>query len=181
MNVMIAALAIALSASAAPQEGQPAPQDTSRSEILNRWVQLRQQADSAESFAPVLPSSSTLEALSVLDSATASSYLLALRSQYDYKVEGFRHRARVFRWQFYSSIVIFIVVVCLVLVGLYFSWLQFKRDLAAAGSAPAETQLAVSAKGIRVQSSVLGVIILVISLLFFYLYLVYVYPIQEIL
>ncbi len=181
MTIMIAALALALYASAGPQEGQPAAQDTSRGEILNRFVQQRQEADSSDGFAPVLPTSSTLQALSTLDSTTARSYLLALRSQYDYKVEGFRHRARVFRWQFHSSIVIFIVVVFLVLVGLYFSWLQFKRDLAVSGSTPAETQLDVSAKGIRVQSSVLGVIILVISLLFFYLYLVYVYPIQEIL
>jgi hypothetical protein len=42
------------------------------------------------------------------------------------------------------------------------------------------TEFEASAKGIKVSSPVLGVIILVISLAFFYLYLVYVYPISEI-
>ena len=42
------------------------------------------------------------------------------------------------------------------------------------------TELEASVKGIKVSSPVLGVIILVISLLFFYLYLAFVYPIQEV-
>ena len=41
------------------------------------------------------------------------------------------------------------------------------------------TQLEVSAKGIVVNSSVMGVIILALSLAFFYLYLVYIYPITD--
>ena len=41
------------------------------------------------------------------------------------------------------------------------------------------TSFSASATGISVSSPVLGVIILVISLAFFYLYLVYVYPISE--
>jgi hypothetical protein len=40
--------------------------------------------------------------------------------------------------------------------------------------------LDLSTAGLKVSSPVLGVIILVISLAFFYLYLVYVYPISEI-
>ena len=43
------------------------------------------------------------------------------------------------------------------------------------------TTISASAKEIRVSSPVLGVIILIISLLFFYLYLIYVFPIEEIL
>lgn len=41
------------------------------------------------------------------------------------------------------------------------------------------TQLEISAKGVIVNSSVLGVVILTLSLAFFYLYLVYVYPIND--
>jgi len=37
-----------------------------------------------------------------------------------------------------------------------------------------------SSKSIQVKSQVLGVIILVISLAFFYLYLVYVYPLENV-
>lgn len=42
------------------------------------------------------------------------------------------------------------------------------------------TQLEASLQGIKVSSSILGVIILALSFLFFYLYLKYVYPINEI-
>jgi len=42
------------------------------------------------------------------------------------------------------------------------------------------TDLEISAKGIKVSSSVLGVIVLLISMAFFYLYARYVYPIQEV-
>ena len=41
------------------------------------------------------------------------------------------------------------------------------------------TEISASLKGIKVSSPVLGVILLVISLLFFYLYLRYVYPISR--
>ena len=179
MSVLLA-IAMLLCLSAEPLAAAPV-QDTSQIDAFERWMEQKEKGDSAGDFAPVLPTVTALEALSRLDSTTAGTYLAALRAQYDYKIEGFGHRARVFRWQFYSSIAIFAVVVFLVLVGLYFSWLQFKRDVGVPGSEAAETTLDVSAKGIKVQSSVLGVIILVISLAFFYLYLVYVYPIQEIL
>ena len=42
------------------------------------------------------------------------------------------------------------------------------------------TQLEVSAKGIVINSSVIGLIVLSLSLVFFYLYLVYVYPILNV-
>ncbi len=93
-------------------------------------------------------------------------------------------------------------MVVLVGAGIFFSWLQFRQSLepgvtkvakqARKGAGAAEetqnvaakevgaTRLKASAKGIEIDSPILGVVILVISLLFFYLYLVYVYPIEEI-
>jgi hypothetical protein len=41
------------------------------------------------------------------------------------------------------------------------------------------TEIEASVTGIRVSSPVLGVLILVISFLFFYLYLIYVYPVVD--
>lgn len=108
----------------------------------------------------------------------------AFRSYYDYRTEGFDHRRRVFEWQLFTSKIIFAVVVALVAIGIFFSWLQFRRGLGADGNAEAKqetTTIEATAKGIKVSSPVLGVIILTISLAFFYLYLVYVYPIEEIL
>ena len=133
---------------------------------------------------PELPPDETLDALQklkTLDEDTAQTFFAALREQYEYKITGFRHRKNVFRWQFYSSIAIFAMVLFLVAAGVYFSWIQFQRDLQVADSKDKGTELQVSTEGIKIQSSVLGVIILVVSLAFFYLYLVYVYPIQEIL
>ncbi len=65
----------------------------------------------------------------------------------------------------------------MVAIGLYFSWMQFHATRP--GAAPVITQLELSQSGLKVSSPVLGVIILVLSLAFFYLYLTHVYPISE--
>lgn len=140
-----------------------------------------------------------------LDPETARSMQQSLKAYYDYRSHGFEHRKAVFAWQLLSAKIIFAIVVALVAVGIYFSWIQFSagmrgktappsdlpagrpanlpaaiRDETAAPSTPEVTTLEASASGIRVSSPVIGVILLVISLAFFYLYLVYVYPIEEI-
>lgn len=120
------------------------------------------------------------------------------------------HRWRSFDFQYRASIIIFILVIVIVLCGLVFSAWQFRLAMkqmrvketvakAVGQSAdsfpqlPAEQQatespamkalkneMEVSAAGIKVNSSVLGVIILVLSIVFFYFYLLYVYPIKYI-
>lgn len=125
----------------------------------------------------------------------------AWRAYYDYKIRGLRHRGEVYDWQLTSGKITFAVVLFLVMAGIYFSWLQFRSSLlprppakavsTVASAAPdagepaqsavvmAVTEISAGREGIKVSSPVLGVIILVISLLFFYLYLVYIYPISE--
>jgi hypothetical protein len=80
--------------------------------------------------------------------------------------------------------VIFVVVLLLVLAGIYFAAIQFHAGLrrrdAADPAHPEETELSLSLKEVKVRSPVLGVIILTISLAFFYLYLVHVYPIRNV-
>lgn len=68
---------------------------------------------------------------------------------------------------------VFAVVVVLVLTGLVFSGIQFAIALrhARSGEQAPATTLKASLGSVEVSSSVLGVIILAISLLFFYLYL----------
>lgn len=132
----------------------------------------------------------------LFDESTQKKYLAAMSEYYDYRLSGYKHRRRVFEWQLLSSKIIFIVVIGLVLVGVYFSWVQFRNsfktpygvDIAKkkeeGETAPVErekTELEASFTGIRISSPILGVIILIISFLFFYLYLVHVYPISEIL
>jgi len=139
-------------------------------------------------FAMTLPQAMGSEST---DSLAREYRLEAVRSYYQGVAFGNRHRAEVFRWQHLSTRVIFFMVHVLVLAGLYFSWMQFRDDLvrrrradarardakAAAPAADDKTTLKASLQGVEVSSSILGVIILVVSLLFFYLYLVHVYPI----
>lgn len=123
-------------------------------------------------------------AASLLDDETRAEYLAALRAYYAYHISGLRHRSSVFEWQLLSSRIIFVVVLLLVFAGIYFAAVQFHMGLRAIGKGapdvPQTTELEAGAQGIKVSSPVLGVIILVISLAFFYLYLVYVYPIENI-
>jgi hypothetical protein len=124
------------------------------------------------------------------DPATNQAFLRAMGQYYAYRESGLQHRRRVFEWQLFSSKVTFVTVLLLVGAGIAFAAIQFSAGLRrsrantkATGTPPDDkeivTQLELATTGIKVSSPVLGVIILLISLAFFYLYLVYVYPISE--
>ncbi len=104
----------------------------------------------------------------------------------EYQLFGLMHRRETLQWNLTSTMIIFWIVIFLVLTGIVFAGLQFykamkiKKTGAADPNMNLATEMEASIKGIKISSPVLGVIILVISLLFFYLYLVYVYPIDEI-
>jgi hypothetical protein len=112
---------------------------------------------------------------------TAAEYQAALREYYAYFKSGISHRRDVFSWQLFSSRIIFWVVLSLVAAGMYFAAVQFQRGLGRrrAVSADDATEIAASLGGVKVRSPVLGVVILVISLAFFYLYLRFVYPVTS--
>lgn len=128
------------------------------------------------------------------DAPTRQRYLDAMQRYYQYRADGYAYRSRVFEWQLFSSRVIFLVVLALVAAGMFFAAVQFRlamrsasrqspaspADEATAAGASLVTRFEVSAKGLAINSSVLGVIILALSLAFFYLYLVYVYPIDNV-
>jgi hypothetical protein len=118
------------------------------------------------------------EPVTNVDAATQQKYQEAMREYYLYRIDGLRHRRRVFVWQLVSSKIIFVTVLTLVLAGIYFAAVQFHTGL---GRRKSETtEIVANLEGIKVSSPVLGVIILVISLAFFYCYLVFVYPITDI-
>lgn len=96
------------------------------------------------------------------------------KAYYANLTSGLQFRDKVFAWQHRSSQIIFVVVILIVAVGLYFSWIQFHAKEGDVG----ETTMEASKTGFKLSSPVLGVIILVLSLAFFYLYLVHVYPIN---
>jgi len=127
-----------------------------------------------DSLAPFIISSE------LLDERGVAALRESLTAYYQYRISGYAHRERVFAWQLLSSRIIFVLVIFLVLTGIYFSWLQFRAALKGKGIEMKETSFEASTTGLKLTSPVLGVIILAMSLAFFYLYLVYIYPIAEI-
>ena len=74
-----------------------------------------------------------------------------------------------------ASIFIFVMVIAAVGLGLWMSFLHFYEGRKGGGG-----RMKVSRDGVEVSSPVIGLMILVVSLAFFYLYLTQVYPITEI-
>jgi hypothetical protein len=114
----------------------------------------------------------------------------------EYNKFVFEHRKKVYRWQLLSSKIIFLIVMLIVVVGLYLSYLQFKLSASLLTKKP--TQIADNAEqilqpqdaldratlqfnkgGLKIESAVIGLIILVISVAFFFLYLQFIFHIRE--
>jgi hypothetical protein len=91
----------------------------------------------------------------------------------------------VFRWQGFSTKVMFWIVILLTLSGLAFAgvqfWLTFRHyDPRKHPEAPKmDAEAKVSASGLEFKTPVLGVTVLFISMAFLFLYMRYVYPIEE--
>jgi hypothetical protein len=130
-----------------------------------------------------------------------------ITAEADYQAWSLKHAEEAYEWQHTSTIIIFFVVILLMVAGVVFSWIQFRQGMhhhpvaaiastvstiaqpASSSADPpqadvemieksAVTEFSASPQGIKVASSTLGVIILVISMCFFYMYLSYVYPIN---
>jgi len=121
------------------------------------------------------------------DEKTNNACLMARQAYYNYFAKGLPRRTRAYEWNNLSTRVIFFVVLSLVAVGVYFSWKQFfgmavKPAVTGTQSPVVDQQLPITEfeaglGGIKVKSPILGVILLTVSLAFFYLYLKYVYPV----
>jgi hypothetical protein len=140
-------------------------------------VQARQQR--LQDYTPVVPE---LPASGVgMTPETRSAYDGALRAYYAYRMRGYEQRLEAFAWQGWSSKAIFFAVLLLVLAGIVFAAVQFGAGMRGLGKVSGTTtELAIDLKGVKLSSPVLGVVLLSISLAFFYLYLVYVYPIVNV-
>ena len=105
------------------------------------------------------------------------------------------HRMRVFTWQHYSSIVIFFLVILIVLFGIYLSYYQFRlgkkmilkqmeiNERLKTSDQNLEilnSDFQINKDGVKISTAVIGLAILMISVVFFFLYLKYVYPLHEI-
>jgi hypothetical protein len=122
----------------------------------------------------------------------------------EFNIFMLKNTQEAFQWQAVSTKIIFVIVLLVVVAGLYLSWKQFdfvhKVPLtqttsigqldkgsgapqpAGAGAISAVSDIntiEVSTSGVKITSSVVGLVILVISIVFFFLYLQDVYPLQE--
>lgn len=98
----------------------------------------------------------------------------------DYNEFAFSHAKRVFWWTLISSILIFIVVHVVIGFGIYFSSKQFEKTVITEGEQLPQTSMKINKDGVEVSSSVIGLLTLLISLIFFYLYLDKIYPIERV-
>ncbi len=144
-----------------------------KSEDLNIPSEDGNGKDSVDSGSKIFP---TVWCAEITDSETQTVCWAAYRNGLDYYDRGLEHRTKVIEWQHTSTIVIFFVVLFLVGTGIYFAWVQFKSG----ENSKSNNEIEVSLTGVKVSSPILGVIILVLSLAFFYLYLRYVYPVTEV-
>ena len=99
----------------------------------------------------------------------------------EYNSWALKHTKKVYTAQYIKSNMIFIAVLIIMFAGLYFSFIQFKHSVSKDFKLPdseIKTNLKVSINSIEITSSIIGLIILIISLIFFYLYLKEVYPIR---
>ena len=131
---------------------------------------------------PVIGQPAPNDKLLVLD----EEYLQAYHDWKIYKIEIARD---TFSFHYWSSLIIFVVVLGIVMMGLYLTWVQVTMRIDAEKLREAEGkarkegekeqhQVEISAEGLKLKSSVVGLSILTVSLAFFYLYLVYVYPVN---
>lgn len=97
------------------------------------------------------------------------------RAKFNHEV--YEHNILVYRFQYWSSIFLLFVVSLLVIGGFYLSWLQFTYETRN-GRQGDKNELEITKSGIKISSSVIGLIILFLSLGFFYLYMDNVYPVR---
>jgi len=114
------------------------------------------------------------------------------QADYEYHIFSKQHAKRTFDFQYWTGEVIFWVVLTIVFAGLFLSAVQFYVGLrhplearavdqkTAKADDPSVSEFEASLQGIKLKSSVLGLLILAMSMVFFYLYLKYVYPITSV-
>jgi hypothetical protein len=103
------------------------------------------------------------------DPELEKAYNAARKKQYEYLSAVMDVNLRALEAQRFASWVILLLVVLVVVSGTAFAGYQLWKGVSAAGVQPS-SDLEVSASKVRVTSSVVGVVVLTISLVFLYIY-----------
>src|SRR5262245_50335480 len=121
--ILVLGLSVNLAAQQSKNEEEQANKQSERLQRLNEYIDGRKEK-AKEPGGAVPPESETfliLERLEKLDEPTRGRVLASFREYMEYRISGYQHRRDVFKWQLYSSKIIFFVVIFLVLAGVYFS------------------------------------------------------------
>jgi hypothetical protein len=89
-----------------------------------------------------------------------------------YEMEQLSRNTRVFAWQDLSTKMMFFLVFLIVMTGLVLACVQFRKA--------ADIDLSIATAGLHLKTTLVGVVILAMSIVFLCLYLVLVYPIKGI-
>jgi hypothetical protein len=114
-----------------------------------------------------------------VDPILQKAYIEAERKYYEYLAAIMDIRIRAFQTQRLASNVILLLVVLVVVAGIMFAGFQLWKSVSVAG-VQQSNELELSASKVRVTSSVVGVVVLTISLVFLYIYTKEVYHISEV-
>ncbi|MDC8803227.1 hypothetical protein PRZ61_07190 [Halomonas pacifica] len=129
-------------------------------ELLKEWAELRQTKKAEELNTPEWKK---------LESAYVQHLLWR-----------FQYPKRVFGQQILANWIITLVVLALVVCGIVFSFIQLNYALTVGDFSSLTTEVEVNAAGrVAISSSVIGAVMLVVSLAFFALYLKYVFQIKH--
>jgi len=115
--------------------------------------------------------------------ASNNSVLAAKNAEWDaayidYQIWALKHSEKLFFWQHLVSQVISFLAFTMVAIGFYYAGVQFKTAQQHASDAQLQhTEIKATLEGFSVKTSALGVVILAMSMAFFFLYLKYVFPI----
>lgn len=106
------------------------------------------------------------------DGRLAQAYEQFAIANLQYEQQQLARNARVFSWQDISSKIMFFIVLLIVLTGLVLAGIQFR--------AASQIDISAGKEGLHLKTSIVGIVILAMSMVFLYLYLFFVYPIKGI-
>ena len=167
-----ALLAIALLLlSVAPTHTQPASEPEPTREQLQTQISIL-----LDQIKALQAANATTQAVSI-DPDLRSAYLEAKKKEYEYVTKVMQLNIEAFNAQRWSAYAILFLVVVVVISGISFSGFQLWKSISVAG-VQTTNELELSASKVRVTSSVVGIIVLMISLAFLYIYTVQIYQIR---
>ncbi len=112
-----------------------------------------------------------------IDPDLHAAYVEAKKKEYEYITKVMELNVEAFNAQRWSAYAILFLVVVVVISGISFSGFQLWKSISVAG-VQTNNELELSASKVRITSSVVGIVVLTISLAFLYIYTMQVYQIR---